>query len=114
MTDETDYTFTGPPKKQGLYDPYFEHDSCGAGFVVNIKGKPSHLIVDQALTVLENLAHRGACGCEPDTGDGAGILVQMPHEFLLKTCAALGFDLPGPRYYGVGMFFMPSDPASAS
>lgn len=100
---------TSLPPKQGLYDPFYEHDSCGAGFVVNIKGVPSHLIVDQALTILENLAHRGACGCEPDTGDGAGILVQMPHAFLVKECAALGFDLPEPRYYGAGMFFLPQD-----
>ncbi len=99
----------GPPPKQGLYDPQFEHDSCGAGFVVNIAGKTSHLIIDQALTVLENLAHRGASGSEADTGDGAGILIQTPHSFLVKECAALGFDLPGPRYYGVGMFFMPND-----
>jgi glutamate synthase (NADPH) large chain len=109
MTEESVPFQTGHPPKQGLYDPQFEHDSCGAGFVVNIKGNPSHQIVDQALTVLENLAHRGAVGYEPDTGDGAGILVQMPHEFLVKECAALGFELPGPRYYGVGMFFMPTD-----
>ena len=102
---------TGLPPKQGLYDPQFEHDSCGAGFVVNIKGVSSHNIVDQALTILENLAHRGACGCEPDTGDGAGILIQIPHEFLSEECSALGFTLPGPRYYGVGMLFLPADPA---
>lgn len=100
---------TGLPPKQGLYDPTFEHDACGAGFVVNIKGNASHNIIEQALIVLENLAHRGAVGYDADTGDGAGILIQMPHEFLLKECAALGFDLPGPRYYGVGMLFMPQD-----
>ncbi len=100
-----------PPEKQGLYDPQFEHDSCGAGFVVNIKGNPSHSIVEQSLTILENLAHRGACGCEPDTGDGAGILVQIPHDFLVNQCARLGFELPGPRYYGVGMLFMPTEDA---
>jgi len=93
-----------------LYDPQFEHDACGAGFVVNIKGISSHKIVEQALTILENLAHRGASGCEPDTGDGSGILIQMPHEFLVKECAKLGFELPGPRYYGVGMCFMPANP----
>jgi glutamate synthase domain-containing protein 2/glutamate synthase domain-containing protein 1/glutamate synthase domain-containing protein 3 len=97
------------PQKQGLYDPRFEHDACGAGFVVNIKGNPSHEIIDQALTVLENLAHRGAVGSESETGDGAGILIQVPHEFLVRECAALSFTLPEPRYYGVGMIFMPAD-----
>ena len=108
-TEESDPVQRGLPPKQGLYDPQFEHDSCGAGFVVNVKGAPSHEIVEQALTILENLAHRGACGCEPDTGDGAGILVQMPHAFLRKECAALGFDLPGERYYGTGVLFLPTD-----
>ena len=75
---------SGPPPKQGLYDPQFEHDACGVGFVVNIKGRKSHEIVRQALTILLNLDHRGACGCEANTGDGAGILIQMPHEFLAK------------------------------
>ena len=111
MSEESDPHQCGLPPKQGLYDPQFEHDSCGAGFVVNIKGIPSHDIVEQGLTILDNLAHRGACGCEPDTGDGAGILVQLPHAFLVRECAALGFDLPGPRYYGVGMLFMPTDDA---
>ena len=75
---------TAPPPKQGLYDPQFEHDACGVGFVVNIKGRKSHTIVQQALQVLVNLDHRGACGCEANTGDGAGILMQMPHDFLGK------------------------------
>jgi glutamate synthase (ferredoxin) len=95
----------GPPKKQGLYDPQFEHDACGVGFVVNMKGKKSHEIVRQALTVLVNLDHRGACGCEPNTGDGAGILLQMPDTFLHKACALLGMKLPEPTHYGVGMIF---------
>ena len=95
----------GPPKKQGLYDPQFEHDACGVGFVVNMKGKKSHEIVRQALTVLVNLDHRGACGCEPNTGDGAGILLQMPDTFLHKACALLGMKLPEPSHYGVGMIF---------
>ena len=68
----------GLPVKQGLYDPEFEHDSCGVGFVVNLNGVKSHLIINQGLEVLSNLAHRGACGCDPETGDGAGILVQIP------------------------------------
>ncbi len=97
----------GPPPKQGLYDPRFEHDACGVGFVVNIKGEKSHEIVEQALTVLENLDHRGACGCEENTGDGAGILMQIPHAFLKDACEGLGFQLPDPGEYGVGMIFFP-------
>jgi glutamate synthase domain-containing protein 2/glutamate synthase domain-containing protein 1/glutamate synthase domain-containing protein 3 len=95
------------PPKQGLYDPRFEHDACGVGFVVNIKGEKSHEIIEQALTVLENLDHRGACGCEENTGDGAGILVQIPHAFLKDACGGLGFQLPDPGEYGVGMIFLP-------
>jgi glutamate synthase domain-containing protein 2/glutamate synthase domain-containing protein 1/glutamate synthase domain-containing protein 3 len=98
---------SGLPEKQGLYDPRFEHDACGVGFVVNIKGEKSHEIVEQALTVLENLDHRGACGCEENTGDGAGILMQVPHAFLKEACAGLGFQLPDPGDYGVGMIFLP-------
>ena len=74
----------GLPPKQGLYDPAFEHDACGVGFVVNIKGRKSHQLVTDALQILVNLDHRGACGCEVNTGDGAGILMQMPHEFFAK------------------------------
>ena len=99
------------PKKQGLYDPYYEHDACGTGFVVNIKGIASHSIIEQALTILDNLAHRGATGSESDSGDGAGILIQIPHSFLNKKCAELGINLPNPRYYGVGMVFLPQDDA---
>jgi glutamate synthase (NADPH/NADH) large chain len=94
------------PAAQGLYDPKFESDACGIGFVVNIKGKQSHEIVRQALTVLLNLTHRGATGSEPNTGDGAGILFQTPHKFLKKVTAA-GFELPEPGQYGVGMVFFP-------
>jgi len=99
------------PPEQGLYDPAFEHDSCGTGFVVNIKGKPSHEIIANALTILDNLYHRGASGSESNTGDGAGVLIQIPHAFLKRECKAAGFDLPGPRYYGVGMIFLPADDA---
>jgi len=99
----------GFPPKQGLYDPQFEHDSCGIGFVVNIKGKKSYQIVRNAITVLMNLQHRGACGCEENTGDGAGILIQIPHGFLKKVCGAEGFELPSPRQYGVGMIFLSPD-----
>ena len=95
------------PPKQGLYDPRFEHDACGVGFVVNIKGEKSHEIVEQALTVLQNLDHRGACGCEENTGDGAGILLQVPHTFFQDACEGLGFQLPDPGDYGVGMLFLP-------
>ncbi len=98
------------PSRQGLYDPRFEHDSCGIGFVVNIKGKKSHEIVRQALTVLVNLSHRGACGCEPNTGDGAGILIQVPHAFFKKVSANCGFNIPSYGEYGVGMVFLPPDP----
>jgi glutamate synthase domain-containing protein 2/glutamate synthase domain-containing protein 1/glutamate synthase domain-containing protein 3 len=97
----------GLPAKQGLYDPRFEHDACGVGFVVNIKGERSREIVDQALTVLENLDHRGACGCEENTGDGAGILMQVPHGFFSEACEGLGFQLPDAGEYGVGMIFLP-------
>ena len=98
---------TGLPPKQGLYDPDFEHDACGAGFVVNIKGKKSHEIVTQALTILRNLAHRGACGADANSGDGAGILLQVPHTFLLKACAEIGIALPDAGLYAVGTAFLP-------
>src|ERR1700756_1869448 len=84
---------TTRPQKQGLYDPQYEHDACGVGFVVNIKGEQSHKIVEQALSVLENLDHRGACGCEENTGDGAGILVQMPDAFMREVAPV---ELPAP------------------
>jgi glutamate synthase (ferredoxin) len=84
------------PAKQGMYDPQFEHDACGIGFVVNIKGKKSHEIVSQSLEVLNNLNHRGACGCEANTGDGAGVLIQLPHAFLVKVAAKEKIVLPEP------------------
>ncbi len=95
----------GLPKKQGLYDPALEHDACGMGFVVNIKGEKSHNIIEEALTVLENLSHRGASGADENTGDGAGILIQIPHDFFKRECEVLGFDLPEKGSYGVGMIF---------
>ncbi|HBP66617.1 MAG TPA: glutamate synthase large subunit [Desulfosporosinus sp.] len=95
----------GLPKKQGLYDPALEHDACGMGFVVNIKGEKSHDIIDEALTVLENLSHRGASGADENTGDGAGILTQIPHDFFKRECELLGFNLPEKGSYGVGMVF---------
>src|ERR671918_634152 len=90
----------GLPSAQGLYDPRHEHDACGVGFVVDIKGRKSHDIVVKALTVLKNLLHRGACGCEPNTGDGAGILLQMPDRFLRRETARLGVALPPVGEYG--------------
>ncbi len=103
-------TAPGLPPAQGLYDPAHEHDACGVGFVVDVKGRKSHAVVSQALTVLKNLLHRGACGCEVNTGDGAGILIQMPHAFLLRECARLGIALPAPGHYGAGLVFLPHDP----
>jgi glutamate synthase (ferredoxin) len=97
------------PGPQGLYDPQFEHDACGVGFVANVKGRKSHTIIEQALQVLLNLDHRGACGCEANTGDGAGILMQMPHEFLKLASKEAGVALPGFGEYGVGMVFLPPD-----
>ncbi|MDX1386961.1 MAG: glutamate synthase subunit alpha, partial [bacterium] len=96
-------------KAQGLYDPRYEHDSCGAGFVVNIKGERSHQIIEHGLQVLLNLAHRGACGSEHNSGDGAGILFQLPHQFFQKVAQEAGFSLPEPGWYGVGMIFLPQD-----
>ncbi|MFN8004754.1 MAG: glutamate synthase large subunit [Acidobacteriota bacterium] len=100
------------PTKQGLYDPYYEHDACGMGFVVDLKGRKSHEIVQQALQILVNLEHRGAVGAEKNTGDGAGILLQIPHEFFQQECARLGFSLPAPGQYGVGNVFLPTDDES--
>ncbi|MBF6560783.1 MAG: glutamate synthase large subunit [Candidatus Binataceae bacterium] len=101
--------YRSAPQRQGLYDPAHEHDACGVGFVVNIKGAKSHDIVLKGLEVLLNLEHRGACGCDPLTGDGAGLLMQIPHEFLRQAAAALHFTLPAPGEYGVGMVFMPRE-----
>jgi glutamate synthase (ferredoxin) len=94
---------------QGLYDPRYEHDSCGVGFIVDLKGRRSHQIVRDGLTALFNMNHRGACGCENNTGDGAGLLIQVPHEFLAARCAASGIALPEPEHYGVGAFFTSRD-----
>ncbi len=94
---------------QGLYHPSFEHDACGIGFVANIKGYKSHQIISDALTILENMEHRGACGCENNTGDGAGIMIQTPHEFFFDECVKLGVHLPAYTKYGVGVLFFPKD-----
>jgi glutamate synthase domain-containing protein 1 len=92
-----------------LQDPKIEHDACGVGFVVNVKGERSHDIVQKGLTVLQNLTHRGACGCDPHTGDGAGILVQIPDAFFRHEAKSLRIDLPAAGQYGVGMVFLPSE-----
>jgi glutamate synthase (NADPH/NADH) large chain len=93
----------------GLYSPAFERDACGIGFVANIKSNKSHQIVSDALTILENMEHRGACGCENNTGDGAGITLQTPHEFFFDECVKLGIHLPPFGRYGVGVLFFPKD-----
>jgi glutamate synthase (ferredoxin) len=100
---------TGGSRAQGLYDPRFEHDACGFGFVVDIAGRPSHDIVRDALTVLVNLEHRGATGSEKNTGDGAGLTIQIPHRFLADVAARSGVRLRGKGGYGVGMVFLPQD-----
>lgn len=97
------------PSQQGLYDPQFEHDACGVGFIVHKTGKQSHSIVEQGLTILLNLDHRGACGCEPNTGDGAGILMQVPHKFLQKVASAENITLPDLGQYGVGNIYSSPD-----
>lgn len=101
--------FIGMPHKQGLYDPQFERDACGIGFIANIKGKKSNEIVHQALTILINLDHRGGQGAEKNTGDGAGILMQIPHSFMVRECAAMNVMLPASGQYGVGMLFLSPD-----
>jgi len=97
------------PPRQGLYDPRHEHDACGLGFVAHIKDKKSHEIVEQGLRILTNLTHRGATGADPLHGDGAGILIQIPHVFLLRECGRIGIELPDVGEYGVGMVFLPRD-----
>ncbi|MFQ6047785.1 MAG: glutamate synthase large subunit [Phycisphaerae bacterium] len=99
------------PARQGLYHPQFERDACGVGFICRLDGRKSHDIVRKALQILVNLTHRGATGCDPKTGDGAGILMQLPHAFLKDRCAELDIRLPDVQEYGVGMVFLPPDPA---
>jgi glutamate synthase (NADPH/NADH) large chain len=101
--------FAGQPEAQGLYDPRHEHDACGVGFVVDVKGRRSHSIIRKALEVLNNLLHRGAHGSEANTGDGAGILLQTPDKFLRKVCAPLGIELPPLSEYGAANVFLPHD-----
>ena len=102
------------PQAQGLYNPGNEHDACGVGFIAHIKGVKSHAIVQHGLEILDNLTHRGATGYDPLLGDGAGILLQIPDEFLRRHCAELGISLPEVGEYGVGMVFLPRDVESAA
>src|SRR4029078_11654807 len=102
-----DFVSRGLPSAQGLYDPRQEHDACGIGFVAHIKGHKSHDIIVKCIQVLINLTHRGACGCDPETGDGAGVLIQIPHKFFARECATLGIEWPAPGEYAVCMTFLP-------
>src|ERR1700754_3168482 len=99
----------GVPDAHGLYDPRNDKDSCGVGFIADIKGRKSHQIVEDALAILCNLEHRGAVGADPRAGDGAGILVQIPHKFFARKAKEIGITLPAPGEYGIGVLFMPRD-----
>jgi hypothetical protein len=100
----------GMREAHGLYDPRNEHDACGIGLYANIHNKKSYEIVSKGLQILENLEHRGAVGADPKAGDGAGILIQIPHEFMAAEAKVLGFELPAAGQYGVGFLFMPREP----
>ena len=102
MTDQSERI-----RREGLYDPSFEHDNCGIGAIIDIEGRKSHELVCDSLSIVERLDHRAGKDAEGKTGDGVGILTQIPHEFFVKKMAALGVSLPGERRYGVGMFFFP-------
>ena len=99
----------GLSSKKGMYTPELEKDSCGTGLIANLNGIKSHKIVEDALLMLTNMEHRGACGCEPNTGDGAGILLQIPHDFLKEECAKVNITLPESGDYAIGMTFFPRD-----
>ena len=96
-------------QNQGLYVPSLEKDSCGTGLMAQLDGKKSHELILEALSMLENMEHRGACGCEANTGDGAGILIQVPHKFFLRKAKEAGFELPEFGKYGVGVVFFPTN-----
>jgi glutamate synthase (NADPH/NADH) large chain len=100
----------GLPPKQGLYDPAYEHDACGVGFIADMKNRRSHAIVEKGLEILLNLDHRGAVGADPKAGDGCGMLVQIPHRFFAEEAARLGFALPDPGHYAIGFLFLPRGP----
>ena len=101
------------PPAQALYDPAKEHDSCGVGFVADMKNRKSHDILEKGLQILVNLDHRGAVGADPSLGDGCGVLTRNPHAFFAPECAKLGVDLPPPGHYAIGQFFMPATPRRA-
>jgi glutamate synthase (ferredoxin) len=101
--------FNALPEKIGLYNPQYEHDSCGIGFIAHVRGEKSHDLVVSALKMISNMAHRGGCGSDGKSGDGAGIMIQKPHEFYKRACAGEGIDIPDESEYGTGFFFMPSD-----
>ena len=105
---------TGLPRRQGLYDPAHEHDACGVGFVAHVRGERSHAVVARGLHVLARLEHRGACGCDPDSGDGAGLLLQLPDAFLRARCAAQNMELPPAGAFAVGMVFLAQDEVAAA
>ncbi|MEM6806965.1 MAG: glutamate synthase subunit alpha, partial [Bacteroidota bacterium] len=107
-SDQCGLTVSNNPK-HSLYHPSFEHDACGIGFVAHLKGEKSHQNVADALQMLENMEHRGACGCDPQTGDGAGILIQIPDRFFQELSDEMGFHLPEFGKYGVGVIFFPND-----
>ena len=104
----------GFARKQGLYDPGREHDACGVGFIANIQGIRSHQVIADGLQILKNLEHRGACGCDPDTGDGAGVMIQLPDAFMRREAGRIGIELPPPGRYAVGMVFLALDEAHAA
>ncbi len=110
VTETASVRDPGLPAALGLYDPARERDSCGVGFIAHLTNEKSHRIVEDGLAMLVNLTHRGAAGADPNVGDGAGILIQIPHRFFAEECRALGFALPEPEHYGVGQMFMPRDP----
>src|SRR5271169_6270029 len=101
----------GSPEPQGLYDPSLDKDACGVGFIADIKGRKSHQTVEDGLRILCNLEHRGAVGADPRMGDGAGILVQIPHKFFVRKAKELGFELPQPGEYAVAQLFLPHEDA---
>ena len=109
-SSSSEFSTAGRPAKQGLYDPWFEHDACGVGFVADLQGRKSHAILQQALQVLTNLDHRGAAGSEPNTGDGAGVLLQLPHKFFQEVSKKARIMLPAAGQYGAGIIFLPRNP----
>ncbi len=111
LTTEQKEALRTAAAEHGLYRPAYEHDACGMGFVAHLKGEKSHSIIADALTVLDHMSHRGACGCDPETGDGAGIMTQIPHDLYSELCAEQGFTLPASGRYAVGMLFLPRDAA---